>query len=143
MQIILNIVNSRIVPEMTCLIGKRASDARASVSRLLVELLRIGNVAHELLGVICSIAERLLQIPDWKISVEKMMQQFVGVASSYLLKLTLSPSRIAEGEWPTVIRILNALFRLPDKPRDTLLTLSIPFLQDVGFFLLLDSAVII
>jgi len=77
----LNVVNLRIVPEMTCLTGKLASDARASVSRLLVELLRIESVNRDFFGVICSLTGQLLEMSDWKMSVEKMMQRFVGVTS--------------------------------------------------------------
>src|SRR5882757_5363975 len=84
MKSILNVVNLRIVPEMTCLTGKRASDARASVSRLLVELLHSASVAHELFGIICSLAAQLLEISDWKMSVEMMIQQFVGDTSYWI-----------------------------------------------------------
>lgn len=137
MNSILNVVNLRIVPEMTCLTGKWASDARARVSRLLVELLHIESTNHDFFGVICSLTGQLLEMSDWKMSVEKMMQRFVGVTSYWLKKdsLLFLPLRIAEGEWPTIIRILSALFLLPEAPRGTLLTLSIPYLQEVSFFL--------
>lgn len=137
MKIILNVLNSRIIPEMTCLTGKRAADARASVSRLLIELLRIESVTHELFGAVCSLTGQLLEMSDWKMSVEKTIRQLVGVTSSYWLKedsLLFLPLRISEGEWPTIIRILSALCHLPDELRDKLLTLSIPCLHEVDFF---------
>ncbi|KAG1747373.1 hypothetical protein EDB19DRAFT_2023164 [Suillus lakei] len=123
MQSVLHVLKSRVVPEMMCLTGKRASDARASVSRLLVELLCLERVTHEMFGVICGLTVELLETSEWKSSLEKMMQQFEN-NSRFLLQ------RIAEGEWPTVIRILTALFHLPDELRGQLFTLSIPCLQE-------------
>ncbi|KAG2341629.1 hypothetical protein BDR05DRAFT_935988 [Suillus weaverae] len=110
---VLHVLKSRVVPDMTCLTGKRASDARASVSRLLIELLCLERVTHEMFGVICGFTAQLLEMSEWKTSLEKMMQSF-----------------IAEGEWPTIIRILTALFHLPDELRGQLFTLSIPCLQE-------------
>ncbi|KAG0706951.1 hypothetical protein DFH29DRAFT_96804 [Suillus ampliporus] len=112
-QSVLHVLKSRVVPEMTCLTGKRALDAHASVSRLLIELLCLESITHELFGVICGLTVQLLNIPEWKMSLEKMMQQF-----------------IAEGEWLTIIRILTALFHLPDELRGQLFTLAIPCLQE-------------
>lgn len=40
--------------------------------------------------------------------------------------------QIAEGEWPTIVRLLTALFHLPDELRGQLFTWSIPCLQEVG-----------
>ncbi|KAG1823370.1 uncharacterized protein BJ212DRAFT_1476259 [Suillus subaureus] len=110
MQSVLHVLKSRVVPEMTFLTGKRASDARASVSRLLVELLCLERVTHEMFGVIFGLTVQLLETSEWKTSLEKMMQHF--------------------GEWPTIIRILTALFHLPDELRGQLFTLSIPCLQE-------------
>ncbi|KAG1753523.1 uncharacterized protein EDB91DRAFT_1332988 [Suillus paluster] len=113
MQSVLHVLKSCVVPEMTCLTGKRASDARASVSRFLIELLCLESVTHELFGIICGLTVQLLDTPEWKTSLENMMQQF-----------------IAEGEWLAIIRILTALFRLPDELRGQLFTLAIPCLQE-------------
>ncbi|KAG1802270.1 uncharacterized protein HD556DRAFT_1263825 [Suillus plorans] len=112
-QSVLHVLKSRVIPEMTCLSGKRASDARASVSRLLVELLCLERVTHEIIGVICGLTVQLLETSEWKTSLEKMMQHF-----------------IAEGEWPTIVRLLTALFHLPDELRGQLFTWSIPCLQE-------------
>jgi hypothetical protein len=76
-QSILHILKSRVVPEITSLTGKRASDARASVSRLLIELLCLEKVTHEMFGVICGLTLQLLEMSEWKTSLEKMMQHFV------------------------------------------------------------------
>ncbi|KAG2143033.1 hypothetical protein DEU56DRAFT_884580 [Suillus clintonianus] len=113
MQSVLHVLKSRVVPEMACLTGKRASDARASVSRLLIELLCLERVTHEMFGVICGLTVQLLETSEWKTSMEKMMQQF-----------------ISEGEWLTIIRILTALFHLPDELRGQLFTFFIPCLQE-------------
>ncbi|KAG2154177.1 uncharacterized protein EDB93DRAFT_1269271 [Suillus bovinus] len=113
MQSVLHILKSRVVPEMTCLAGKQASDARASVSRLLIELLCVERVTHEMFGVIRGLTVQLLEISEWKTSLEKMMQHC-----------------ITEDEWPSIIRILTALFHLPDELRGQLLTWSIPCLQE-------------
>jgi hypothetical protein len=94
MQVILNVVNSLIVPEMTCLTGKRASDARAGVSKLLFELLRIEGATHKFFGDICSLTGQLLEMSDWKMSVGKMMQQFVGVTVVYWITKTAYPSSL-------------------------------------------------
>lgn len=76
-QSVLHVLKSRVIPEMTCLSGKRASDARASVSRLLIELLCLERVTHEMIGVICGLTVQLLETSEWKTSLEKMMQHFV------------------------------------------------------------------
>ncbi|KAG1862719.1 hypothetical protein DFJ58DRAFT_869677, partial [Suillus subalutaceus] len=110
MQSVLHVLKSRVIPEMTCLTGKRASDARASVSRLLIELLCLEGVTHEISGITYGLTVQLLEMSEWKTSLEKMMQHF--------------------GEWPTIIRILTALFHLPDELRGQLFTLSIPCLQE-------------
>ncbi|KAG2069190.1 hypothetical protein BDR04DRAFT_721913 [Suillus decipiens] len=109
-QSVFHILKSRVIPEMTCLTGKRASDARASVSRLLIELLCLESATHKIFGVICSLTVQLLETSEWKMSLEKMMQHL--------------------GEWATIIRILTAFFHLPDELCGQLFTPSIPCLQE-------------
>jgi hypothetical protein len=76
-QSVLHLLKSCVVPEMRCLTGKGVSDARSSVSRLLIELLCLERITHEMFGVICSLAVQLLETSEWKTSLEKMMQHFV------------------------------------------------------------------
>ncbi|KAG2363688.1 hypothetical protein BDR07DRAFT_1375622 [Suillus spraguei] len=121
--IVLHILKTRVVPEMTCLTGKRASDASASVSRLLIELLCLESATHKIFGDICGLTVQLLETPEWKMSFEKMIQH-LGNSLCFL------PERIAEGEWATIIRILTAFFHLPDELRGQLFTFSIPYLQE-------------
>lgn len=79
----MHILKSRVVPEMMCLTGRRASDARASVSRLLIELLCLERTTHEMFGVICALTVQLLETSEWKASLEKMMQRFVCTSYYY------------------------------------------------------------
>ncbi|GBE83781.1 hypothetical protein SCP_0508370 [Sparassis crispa] len=111
--VIIRLFRSRILPEVEALRDTDSADVKTVAITLVMELLPIdGNQERDYL--IMHFSHWYHDLPNWKASIEKTLQDL-----------------IADGEWPAILRMLSIVAKeLPDDLRLPLVSHILPLLND-------------